>query len=490
MDSFEQYIRDASDELHNIMEDVEFFELLHRSKKVKDGFTFLLPHDEYIKKLVDNYEADADACYENLKSLVVTKYLRSVSEWNAYSGQLSNLHNNNVEIKSITNKEIKLDGNTQATLLLGKQFSDKTQPISIFKVSSGYVSKGSTKAKKIKQTTNNVHVSYRRDLFNLIMSKQNIYMECLQLVASFLKFIATNNQDVFDAIVPFLDYCPITNFIILFEPSKRSCHFIDDNIINSWFVERTKLTNPKNIYNRCLSSAKNLTSSAYSSVASYKKIVQELRDDLQDIISPSEFITLVHSKYRDLCTKNQIIVDNTLNNVLPEASFAYIKSRCTPGYNIKLVQDEIRTDILSGLESGDSYSTVFRETCEDLNLYPKLMDMINMDTMPKTQFLTALYSFINTTHFMYLLPTTDGCYGGKPGYYGDVNPTIDTDDMSTLVIDVVKPKKDQLNNVKSNSISTQDVEETLNNFIESEVEISEQLLSSMKTIVRMNTKQQ
>ncbi len=482
MNAFEDFVKRVNPVLYQYLDEVEFLDFLARSKKTKDGFTFLMPTDEYMTFMKENLQDDEDLVDE-FKSMVILKYLKSPMDWNIHTNELINLHGRLITVKSITGRAVTIEGDPDVELSLEKKFNDATNTVSIFTINRGRVVKGKTKARKQK-VTNDVKpdIMYRRQIFVDVINKQNVYKECMSVVASFFKYLATSNSNLLEAILPFLDHCPITNFIILFEPLKGDCFFLDDVIINNWYPQRSKITNFKKFYTNTLESVKNLSSTTYTSPIVYKNVVQEIRENLQDLVSPIEFIRTVHKKYNELCNTNKLSADGNIDNILPRKSFEYIKSRNKPGHNIKLVQDEIRTMVCSLKEEGMTYKNILVEVTEELNLYPQVMDTTILETTSKMQAIANLTIFINTTHFLYLLPIKCGDFGGKPGRYADVNPD-DEADLDKLVIDLIPNKIKEFDFVKINNVSQDRIEESIQDLIETGGVPSESLLRSAKQLI-------
>ncbi len=475
METFTSYIRDTNRDLYEVAENTEVFDLVKRSQKLKGGFTFLMPNADYTKKIKELYDEDDESAFEMLKNLIVCSYLPSPSDWN--TDELSNLHNKKIDTVNIGNKEITLAGKGSAVISVDRKFANKAAGIAIYKVTSGFVSKGTTKAKKVKVEKRPKIVGYRRSLFAHVMEQNDIYTECLHLVVSFLKHLSKTDTDTYEALVPLLDYCPVTTFIILFEPLKGAHHFVDDATIDGWYPNYSHVKNPRSAYLKVLESVKKTPPSAH-----YKAVVQQIRNELQELVNLVDIIKLTHESYKELTTLNQLSGDIAVRDVLPLRTFTYLKSKYVNGHNIKLVQDEIRMAIRVALEEGDSWKTVFEDVCREHNLYPQLMDTTNTSTMTKQALLMALASFIDTTNFHYLLPPKIGAYGGKSGNCIDVDPSKETEDLADLVIDPTKYKADILSSVKDKKTSVDDVEESIRSLIETGEHIPDSLIQSMRSL--------
>lgn len=487
--SFKKYIRQINNTLYNILTDVDPENLLFNNIKVKHGFTFLMPNDNYTEQLNSLYENDEEKAYEALKCLIMCQYLKSTNDWSINRDDISNLHSKKVEIDNVSQKQIVLkckDSDNPAILQLDRQFNSES--IAIFNVVSGFVPKGSIKSKvkvlnktKPNNTPNN---GSRSKLLNEIINSRKTYIDCLNYVSSFFHYMSKNNMTVLQSIVPYLDYCPVTTFIILFEPTKGSYYFIDDSIIDSWFPTFTPLRNAKDIFVKVLESVKDMNSSAYLTSDSFRDEVQNIRSDIQSELSPRNMVLNIRNIYNRLINENTIeSSEEIINNVYPKASYEYMKARCNSNHNIKLNQDEIRVDISQSREGGLPWDEILEGVLSSLKLYPVIVDSNAVEASSKKAYLISIGCFINTTYFLYMLPYKKSQFGGTPGLYNDVNPAADVDDLIDLVIDPVPYKVDLVKSIVTTKINIDDIILGMQELLDSGDPIDKGLIDVAKRLV-------
>ena len=469
--TLKSYIRKINPDLLKLLNDIDEDDELFTSKALEGGFTFLMPNEEYVAKLCDLYEEDEDRAFEAVMSLIIPQYLRNSGDWKE---DISNAHKRKVDVESVGN-QIKLAGKNAAVLEIDRSFNPRGQQIAVYNIVSGFVPKGKTQVKSRKAPPKKVNTNSRLEILEAVTEKSNTYSACLEYVASFLKYLKRDRPEFLLTILPFLDYCPITTFILLFEPVKGGMYFIDDSIISDWWATCSFLSNPKETFMSILASNKTLQSAAYESPVSVKEDLQHLRENLRQELSPTTLITSVVDAYNHF-VNNNTIEGGDAENVLPTASFQYIQSRCVPKYNLKLVQDEIRADVSIKLEE-DHPKTVLTEVCSSLKLYPLLIDFRGMDSSNKKAYLSTVACWVNTTCFMYILPSRPGAFGGKSGYMSESSP------VSNKVVDPIPRKMEILSSTKIKHLNVDDLSERFNDLIDSEQQIPDDLVQSAKRLM-------
>lgn len=471
-----KYIRNKSADLWNLFIELDIEDCVMTSKKLKRGFTFLFPDPEYISVIAKLSDTDEDAAIDIIRSLFITEFMQTPGEWNSHKNDIQNLHNYKVEIKSISGRTIELMGG--ALIEHTRGFNRETDPVAVYNIIKGRIHKGTIKCnrktvKKIIKTTTSRDA--RRILYNSVINCQNPKNLCLGYIASFMQYLIRHKQkSLVENIAPYLDYCPITSFMILFEPGKGDLYFIDSSIINDWFSEDTSPPkNNRSIFQKVLMLVNDSKCTAYNNSSVVAKAIQELRDDAIDNRIPSSLIHSLNESYNQLIYENSIL---NVRDVLPVGAFEYMQSRCTKQYNLKLMQDELRGIISSGLENGDDCVETIKEAYAQLRFLPRFNDMQVANAQTKSAFVSMVSCFINTTYFLYLTPSIAGEFGGDPQLY------INADPITNMPYDPVPAKMESLKNMPNASINTDELAENIQAMIESGETMPENLLAAARSL--------
>lgn len=485
IDQFRNYINHCNPLIIEILTEIDPEQQLFENKRLSNGFTFLIPYnvDETLQELRD--DDDIINTFNYLKRFIITPYLATPSEWNIRRDEIGNLRNRQVQISDIKGRQIILSNN--AILELDNKFSGNNK-IAIYHVREGEIEEGKTKLrkqtnKKTSSSANSNVKNIRAKLLSEVISQNNnlaIYHKSLELVTSFLKYLSQSNDQLLLQIFPFLDYCPITCFVLLFEPGKTQRFFIDTNIINEWYISDTKVQNPAKFLLSLVSKlSKNVTpSKAYSESQSYNTFMNDIRDDILSDNSIQSMNDQIELMYSSLVNDNSL---NDQNNILPEFAFKYLKSRCTSSYNIKLMQDEIRSVIS---QRADNYRDVLSDIYRTINKYPMTLNrsVIRAQTIGVATVVRCI--FISSTYFLYICPATIGQFGGKPCLYTDINP-------NKSVGDPIAIKMKQLGNIKLKPMNINhtidDINEIFNQYQSGEIaNLPPELLQAMQKALSTN----
>lgn len=474
MSVLRQYIKERSPKLDQLLSDLDPSNSLFNTKKLKHGFTFLFPNPEYIDNICESALDDENDAIDKLGCLIITDYLPSPSDWNTQRNDIPNLHNKKVDVINIAGRQVMLSNDV--VIKLDTRFDRENTNIAVYNVVEGIVAKGtlsSGKGRTSKRESNaSGNVDARRAVYKLALESDNIYMNCLNYVASFLQFLSVKHKSILDAIVPHLDYCPITSFILLFEPGKGNKYFIDTEVIDTWFSSMVLHKNSKTLLQRILTGTKDACV-AYSNSATVNTAIQDIRDELLDQRMPAVLISSLNDAYVAMTKYNTI---NGEKHILPNVAFQYMKTRCTPDYNLKLVQDEMRSLISSFMED-DSERIALQEAYKALRLLPRLNDVNVAASQNNSAFVSTTACFINTTYFLYIAPVKTGAYGGVKGSYSSSNP------MADVHVDPVALKMERLIKTANTAINYSDLSESIQYLIDSGEPIPKTLLDSFKSII-------
>lgn len=450
-----KYIQKNNAELYAIIQDVDPDNYILSQRRIKNGITFLMPNQEYTSYMQETLDQSDDDVIDILRSMVITDYLQSPSEWNYRKHEIANLHNRQVSVNSIDGRHVYIDDSVKITM--DRKFNCDT--CIIYNIVEGRLTKGGAKINKRKKKTSNTKKSDksksnpRAAIYTLVLQSTDVYRSCLNYCSSFIQYLAKNKHtDVLESIVYFLDYCPLTTFMILFEPGKGARYFVDSMLINNWFSDGiTFPRNPQSIFTKLLKSVK------YTNTVAIRESVQDTRENLLELRIPKELVSGMDSIYNNLVSNNSI---NDIDNVLPPLPFNYMKKLCDSQYNLKLVQDEIRCVVSTLLEEGERHSTVLKECYSSLRFLPRFNDQDVASAQSRSAVVSNITGFVNTTYFLYLTPTDTGCFGGEPGYYTSYSPANDK------IIDPVVAKMDALKTIKNNSTNPNEIVESIKYMID------------------------
>ena len=448
------YIEDRSQVLDEVIEDLAASWIFNVKKH---GVTFLFPDDDRIAEIQELANTDENAALNALRSHVITDNLSSPIQWNSMRDDIYNLIGNKVPISSVDGRRINLQSG--ACIELDQEFP-RTANISVYNVLAGNIDEGvktggrarRPRAKKVAATVSNA-VDVRKALYRIAENtSMNVQATCLGYVCSFIQFlISSRRTDVLQCLVPYLDYCPITSFILLFEPSKRQHHFVDTLLLQEWWADDTTAPkNARNIFQRTLAASKNFDSIAYKNAGATSEALLNLRDEILEQPGAQILLKSVMQAYNDLVFKNQIESDgDTLQKILPEQAASYMKARSTESYNLKLVQDEIRVRVEIDRSEGDATALLNGIRC--LPRLPTLTDSRVAASQTPQAFVGTLSAFINSTYFLYMLPHTAGQFGGSPGFYNDATPTAEEP------IDPVPSKMESLKHIPNAPVNVNEL---------------------------------
>lgn len=466
------FIKTKNRRFWDLLKEIDPNDSLFMSKKLKMGFTFLLPHSDYVESLWEDLEDDEDAIIDKLGCLIIVDYLPSPSDWNIHRDDIPNLHKKKLRINSIEGNKI-----TMVNGAVIKRCSEfESNSIALFNVLRGTIEKGKDKSTRGKNTvkkpvSSNV-VNVRAELYKNVING-NIYNNTLSYVASFLYFLRKTNTELLKAIVPYLDYCPITTFIILFEPNKGDRYFIDTDVLAQWYGTHVKHNNSKSIMQKTLADFKD-SCGMYGNSKNTLSALNEVREDLIDQRIPKNLISSLNEAYNNLVSYNTIGAET---NVLPESTFKYMKSRCSEEYNLKLVQDEIRA-MVSTYNEEDDAQTALKETCRVLKLLPRLNDVRTLQSQPKSAFISTVACFVNTTYFLYTTPSKVGSMGGIKNYYTSTDPTSDQ------YVDPSIYKMEKLSGVKNKSTNYNELISQINSLVENGESVPRELREAVNTLLK------
>ena len=413
--SLKEFIKSRSD-IYELFDELDIFDTSLSSRKLKNGLTFLVPNTAYVSKLKNLAEKSEDSATEQILNLFLPIYLPTVSDWSRNISDIPNMHNKRLQIDNITNDGIKLSNGTRLSRI---NFNVGKDPVALYAVTGGAVPKGTanTEKKLTKTVTTNSQQSsrnVRKLLYASLHTTNNVFNSCGNYVGSFIKWLSKHDEVLYDAVLPLLDYCPITSFMILFEPDKGGHYLLDEIIIDRWYS--THETNNGLMY---LSKALSTKLVCNAHTRGYTSSVDDIRMEILDNKVPSQIINHINGVYNSLVFDNVI---GTVNTVLPQTTHMLLKKASQKGYNIKLFQDELRLTISALLSEGVTNNRLLEDVRSYIKLLPALNDIKTASSLSKTEYVARVASLVNTTYFLYVTPTYQGEFGGKPTEYEDIDP--------------------------------------------------------------------
>jgi hypothetical protein len=434
----------------DLFEEFDISSTLLNSKKLINGFTFLVPNNTYVKKISALGAKDEEVAVSRIMDLILPIPLSSIREWTSNKDDIPNMHNRKLQITNITNDGIALEG---GAILLPLRYRTN-EPVYFYEVTKAPVNTGkgkssrkvssSTTKKQLDSASTNVRVA----LYDSLGNCKDIYNLAAHYCGSFLKWLSKNDNGLYVALIPLLDYCPITTFTILFEPYKNAHYLLADNVINKWYDE---MGNGDCSVFLMQTLQSHITCNAHS--ADYIREVNEVRQDLLDESLPKKIGLDINSIYDDLVFNNRV---GSLGSVLPVATHTLLKSKSSKNYNIKLFQDELRFNIEHLVNETLSTKSVLTEIRSMLKLLPKFNDQRIITASSKDVFVNYVHTFSNTTYLLYVAPYKDGEFGGIKAQYDDI-------DVDGKYYDLVSKKIIKLKNIVNKPLNN---DEVLEQFVE------------------------
>ena len=412
--SIREYLYSAYPTLYSVIQQVDTDEVFFESKKVKQhGMTFVIPDNTVCNKINELLHTDDDNANDNILKILsihlIVKNYDSASQWET---QYENSIGRCVKVINATTRTIKLENNVQISLVY------KSKNFSIYQAHGGTLPVGErikladknvqTKPKKI-ISSNSVRIQLYKDVLN----SRNVYESANLYSNSIVEYISSAYPDVFTAILPLLDYCAITNFIILFEPSKKSNYFIDNVVINSWWNEnKDTLSDTTNtfIYDNIVG----LLSDDRDHILAIKQELDELREEIIDCNIVSDVINGIKEAYENMITNNKI---GKLSNVLPTETITYLNTH--NGSVLKLAQDEIRVQVASNIVH--NVKGVLEDVVGMLPSFPQTISKEQINMYGSLMFLSLCKSLSITTYFLYIAVPDPKLYNATPINLGYIN---------------------------------------------------------------------
>lgn len=372
-----------------------------------EKITVIIPSDEIIDKCLVLINKKSVQVLETLCTFFIIGNFYTKNDWTNSRDNLTNLRSCKINIKH-ADKVITFDNDCEIKIIRNIKHNDYT----MYSLESGMPPAGMKERPKKKATVDkakhqNTQTNTRYEIYAEVYKSNDPVKTATSILSSFFEYLKNDQPELLKAILPFMDYSPLVSFMIIFEPSKSTYHFISNKIVDNWSNMRETPMNKYSFYEFLLSS-----NTTHVSIAD----IQEEREILLESLSAMNLINNLDEVYSDLIKNNKI---GTTNNIYSDISFRYITA-ASKHYNIKLMQDELRALYDNNYESSehDRLSMMYKY----LNLLPYFNDKAILNSMTTDNAISNIKTFINTTYFLYILPTSPGQFGGTPGYYHNANP--------------------------------------------------------------------
>ena len=135
------HLEQTNPEFYEFWSNVDDEGLLLRAKKLRDGFTFLMPVGDYCSEVCDM--DDEEDAVDEFRRMILPIFLASPSDWNANKDTIANLHDKYIDVDNIHGRKITLkDG---ATIEQDRSFNRNGMNVAIYRVTSGRLPKGTRK---------------------------------------------------------------------------------------------------------------------------------------------------------------------------------------------------------------------------------------------------------------------------------------------------------------------------------------------------------
>ena len=391
--------------------------ILHRSKKVKNGYTLLMPNRGVADTIVTMFDSDEHDANSELACHIIPCYLPNPNSW---PDSVPNLHNRTLKVPKTSRDRVTIsDGSASVVArLINTPAVFARSNVAVYELQSAVPkprerfttvqeqAPDQKPAAPVKSRTSPV----RKQVYNAVTTGINVRQACTRNVASFLNFLETTHSGFYESILPLLDHCMLTSFVLLFEPGKGSNYLVPDELLDEWANSNEKFDDHNTTLIAAFEAAGKLECVAYKQSREVVKQINNLRNDVIDEHNPAVIIKNINSVYNTLIVHNKI---GNLAGVLPQKTQQLLRKNTTAAYNFKLAQDEIRLHIAQQFgEVPDK--EILAEMYGSIKLFPRLNSDLIVESLGANAFSSAAAEFGITTYFMYITPSAVGQFGGQP----------------------------------------------------------------------------
>jgi len=485
MATLKKYIEVIRPVFVETLEELDALWMLKRRRGC-NGVTVIVPTEDIAQDMFDRAETERVEVLDEIQNYIIGEHLPAITDWRAQQNNIANLHDRIMSVKRAAGSSIVLNNGTE--IVLDQGYNRGNSNTSVY-LANGTVDEGGDEvddtpeeeAKERKPQSNQDDA--RLGIYVSVVRSSDTLKKSAAAIMSFVRFLAkSGNQEIVEAIIPLLDPDPITCFLIIFEPGKGDRYFIDSHLIASWWESRpTMPRNALGLFQALLGKCSSFESGAYrSNNKPYIEGMRQLRSTLLQKPSAAILIPAIDKAYNDLVDNNRV---RRARNILPEITHAYLKARCSPEYNLKLAQDELRLRLdLYVANQSCSYEQLLNYGASKLKVLPMINDSSLLQTTADNEANTGLMAFINTTYFLCIVPPHKSGFGGEPGYYIDASP-----DMEDKVTDPLADKFDALSEAPKTQIDMQEVLDNLESVVhDNNGHIPDELVAYFKQFVALN----
>lgn len=345
-----KYIEDCHTDLYEVIDSLGLYNSFTPRKGC--GVTFIVPHGEYLSKLVEEtYGPNPDNAINILKSLILLVTLKDTADWDKMRDDIPNLLGQKLKVKKISPRGVLLENGAVLELDSSFQTMESRQNMAVWKLVKGdipldgpaseykYV-KSMRKTKNAKpDETNEDRIVYARNIEHA--SEREGQVVYLREMASLLHHLKNHRRDLFDMCQAMLDPSPRISFYLLIEPYyKGEEPLISKSVLDKWnlkphphFPEAAAFW--KKVFNNLDSRQSDAMIYSKNGRKQIRLALNKVRDTLARAATPKAKLDRINAIYTEIESKNSIAGCGPI--YMPNVSQIY-KSR--PGF--KEWQDNIR----------------------------------------------------------------------------------------------------------------------------------------------------
>ena len=316
--SISQWLKSHDKKLYEAVENACALGLFRATKT--SGLTFLYPETSSLKnKMIDLLNYNDYEGVRMLQSLIVIDFLPSTSDWQSKKDDIPNRLGIKIEVKDVTNKEVKLGNGAVIKPIEPKKFTAREDrsnmsvweykgnnlPMEGPKTDYKYTKKGAP-PHKVKGGLFNKGVSpyglakaCQGKAAGLIASGK--YDKCnpfVDVLVSYLDYLKKNNNRAYNAHLHCISYCPEATFYNVFQPFYKDT---DPASFSDWLDDTQGITLSGSPATKYLEHLKY----AAQQSGSHRKNTSHKRQDVYKKLFPSALRKTLNDLYRDDYVKAQ-----------------------------------------------------------------------------------------------------------------------------------------------------------------------------------------
>jgi len=386
MDEFETFLHSKYPNISNLFDRYNIQDDIDEDDNFSKGFSFIMPNEV----IMDTIERSKDRAKSKLlKSMIVSGYFPNSTSWRNINNTID-MNGNVVTLLSARGSTVTLNSGSGKSVITMVRNIEGTCPISVYQLSEdsdlpGIVQNPISSKQMVTKPT--IKKSMRSELEAKFLGATGLESFCARYLASFLFYLSTRDSQLLKALVPLLDYNPVTNFMNVFEIHKKDGFFINTLLINDWL--NSEIDTPSSFYFQTLEKYK--PSLPQGLIAE----INSLRTKLYNTRSANDKLSMLNELYDTLVDDNNI---GKYKNIYPSATIELLKKAEFDG-NIKAIHDEMRT-VVDCVMNGTTSKNMAREICYQAKLIPRIFNERIIFSFSSSQVNEVLNQFINSTYFL------------------------------------------------------------------------------------------